>query len=174
MSASVGSPDFSQYVARQRPRLLAAARAITGDEHDAEDLLQSVLAKVYLAWEHIDDPAAIDRYVRRSLANQYASWWRQPWRRTEEASDVVPEPRRSWSGVPVAATSDPLGDRELLWDLLRRLPLQQRRAVALRHLEQLSEVETARALGTSVGTVKSNTSRGLASLRRLHEELVGR
>lgn len=160
--------EFSAYVAGRRPRLLAAARAITGNDHDAEDLLQSVLARVYLAWDRIEDHAAADRYVRRALANQYASWWRQPWRRAEQVSDLVPEPRRSWTGVPVAGPGDPLEDRDLLGDLLGGLPLQQRRAVVLRHLEQLSEAETARALGVSVGTVKSNTSRGLATLRRLH------
>ena len=105
--------------------------------------------------------AAADAYVRRTITRQYVSWQRQPWRRDEVASDDLPETGPDVGPRPPA---DPSGR---LWDLVLALPPQQRAAVALRYYEQLSVAETAAVLGCSTGTVKSNTSRGIAALRRL-------
>ena len=85
----------------------------------------------------------------------------QPWRRDEVASADLHEAAPHVDPVPLA---DPTGR---LWDLVLELPPQQRAAVALRYYEQLSVAEAAAVLGCSTGTVKSNTSRGIAALRRL-------
>lgn len=155
------APDFASYVAARRPALLRWARAVAGDPHSAEDLLQDSLVRVLARWEGLREGAAADAYVRRTITRQYVSWQRQPWRRDEFASAEVPE---SGTAVEPGVAADPTGR---LWDLVLALPPQQRAAVALRYYEQLSVAETAAVLGCSTGTVKSNTSRGLAALRRL-------
>ena len=162
------APDFASYVAARRPALLRWARAVAGDPHSAEDLLQDSLVRVLPRWDGIREGAAADAYVRRTITRQYVSWQRQPWRRDEVASAAVPETGR---------TAHPATRQEVapetagsLWDLVLALPPQQRAAVALRYYEQLSVAETAAVLGCSTGTVKSNTSRGLAALRRFAAE----
>jgi RNA polymerase sigma-70 factor (sigma-E family) len=154
--------EFAEYVASQRRSLLRAAAAITGDRNTAEDLLQSALASVFVRWAGIRDHRAADAYVRRAMANQHASWFRQKWRTHEQVTDEVPEPAARWTDPPVEGPSE----RQQLWPLVTSLPARQRAAVVLRYYEELSEAETARALGCSIGTVKSSTSRGLATLRR--------
>jgi RNA polymerase sigma-70 factor (sigma-E family) len=156
---------FAEYVAERRPALLRAARAITGDADTAEDLLQTALASVFVGWSRLRNPAAADAYVRRAMANQHASWWRQKWRTHEHCTDELPE-------HPTRSTDEQLdgADHQELWPLITALPPRQRSAVVLRYYEELSEAETAAALGCSVGTVKSSTSRGLSTLRRMARE----
>ena len=155
------APDFASYVAARRPALLRWARAVAGDPHSAEDLLQDSLVRVLPRWDGLREGAAADAYVRRTITRQYVSWQRQPWRRDEVASAAVPEP------VPAGEPDPALDPTDRLWDLVLALPPQQRAAVALRYYEQLSVAETAAVLGCSTGTVKSNTSRGISALRRL-------
>lgn len=152
--------DFASYVSERRAVLLRTAWSITGDQHSAEDLVQSALASVCSQWESLRDPRAADAYVRRAMVNQHASWWRVPWRRRERPFGALPEPDARWGGDQRPESG--LG----LWPLVAALPPRQRAAVVLRYYEGLSEAETARALHCSLGTVKSNTSRGLATLRR--------
>lgn len=158
-------PDFAAYVAARRPALLRAACAIAGDPHSAEDLLQTALINVAPRWETIRDPRAIDAYVRRAMRNQHASWFRQPWRRRERATADLPEPQTRWHPCTTRA-----GDENALWPLVEALPPRQRSAVVLRYYEGLSEAEASRVLRCSLGTIKSNTSRGLSTLRRLATE----
>ncbi|GAB3019023.1 RNA polymerase sigma24 factor [Nocardioides flavus (ex Wang et al. 2016)] len=152
--------DFEAYVAERRPALLRWARAVAGDPHTAEDLLQASLVRVLPRWDSIREGAAADAYVRRTITRQYVSWRRQPWRRDELPSAVLPD--RVGASDP-----DPDPGTGGVWGLVLMLPPQQRATVALRFYEQLSVAETAEVLGCSTGTVKSNTSRGLAALRRL-------
>ena len=156
-------PDFTSYVAARRPALLAAAHGITGDRHSAEDLLQTTLARVYLSWDKIRDHRAADAYVRRAMVNQHHSWWRRGWRRHE---NVVADPAEAETAAAVVDPDLAEDERARLWRMVRGLPERQRAAVVLRYYEQLTEAETAQVLGVSVGAVKSNTSRGVAALRR--------
>jgi RNA polymerase sigma-70 factor (sigma-E family) len=152
--------DFEAYVAERRPALLRWARAVAGVPHTAEDLLQDSLLRVLPRWESIREGAAADAYVRRTITRQYVSRQRRPSRR-----EVV----SAWLPEPPTSTPDLIDPREAqeVWGLVLALPARQRAAVALRFYEQLSVAETAEVLGCSTGTVKSNTSRGLAALRRL-------
>jgi RNA polymerase sigma-70 factor (sigma-E family) len=154
-----GEPCFASYVATRRPALLRWAWTVAGDPHTAEDLLQASLVRVLPHWGEIRDPAAADAYVRRTISRQHVSWQRQPWRRDERPTDALPERAEAPD-----ATTRRVEDE--LWGLVLGLPAQQRAAVALRFYEGLSVAETAAVLGCSPGTVKSNTSRGLAALRR--------
>ena len=153
-----GRASFRDDVAARSPALLRTAYLLTGDRSDAEDLLQTALAKTYLAWDRIREREAIDGYVRRVMVNTRTSWWRR--RKVDEyPTDQLPERRTDRD-----ATED-LALHDALWSALATLPKRQRAMVVLRYYEDLSEAETAEILGVSVGTVKSTTSRALVKLR---------
>ncbi|MEU9554417.1 SigE family RNA polymerase sigma factor [Streptomyces fumanus] len=154
-------PSFASYVKARQPVLLRTARSLTANPSDAEDLLQTALAKTYVAWERIEDHRALDGYVRRALLNTRTSQWRK--RKVDEfACEELPEPE------PAPAGDDPAEQQALhdaMWRAIMRLPARQRAMVVLRYYEDLSEVQTAEVLGVSVGTVKSAVSRALGKLR---------
>ncbi|MCU1602857.1 MAG: polymerase, sigma-24 subunit, subfamily [Frankiales bacterium] len=148
---------FEEYVVARSAALLRTAYLLTGNRADAEDLLQTALAKTYLAWDRIRDRDALDGYVRRTLVNTQTSFWRR--KRPESLYDAPPE----------RPSRDAHADADLhdaLWTALGRLGRRQRAIVVLRYYEDLSEAETASLLGISVGTVKSTTSRALVVLRQ--------
>ncbi|MEU2775682.1 SigE family RNA polymerase sigma factor [Streptomyces sp. NPDC007162] len=163
-------PSFASYVRARQPVLLRTARSLTGNPSDAEDLLQTALAKTYVAWERIEDHRALDGYVRRALLNTRTSQWRK--RRVDEfVCDELPEPE------PVPGEDDPAERqalRDAMWRAIMKLPARQRAMVVLRYYEDLSEVQTAEVLGVSVGTVKSAVSRALGKLREDPELVVAR
>ncbi|WP_073950077.1 SigE family RNA polymerase sigma factor [Streptomyces kebangsaanensis] len=154
-------PSFTAYVRARQPVLLRTARSLTASQSDAEDLLQTALAKTYTAWERIEDHRALDGYVRRALLNTRTSQWRK--RKVDEfACEELPEPE------PVAGAADPAEQqalRDAMWRAVMKLPARQRAMVVLRYYEDLSEAQTAEVLGVSVGTVKSAVSRALGKLR---------
>lgn len=147
---------FADFVHGRGAALQRTAFLLTGDWGLAEDLLQTALAKSYVAWGRIrhQDPEA---YVRKVLVNTYATWWRRKWR-GESPTEVLPE------GAPADTWSD-VDERLRLAAALDRLPRRQRAVVVLRFHEDLTEAEVARALGCSVGTVKSQAAKALAKLR---------
>ena len=154
--------EFTAYLAARQGRLLRTAYLLTGDQHQAEDLLQTSLAKLYLAWDRVRDRGSVDAYVRRIMVNENNSAWRRPWRRREWATDFGTE--SAPEGTAVRHEYDEgLGDA--VWQLVQTLPRRSRAIVVLRYYEQLSEAETAEVLGIAVGTVKSQTSRAMATLR---------
>ncbi|HEY5987539.1 MAG TPA: SigE family RNA polymerase sigma factor [Streptosporangiaceae bacterium] len=148
---------FRDYVTARSASLLRMAYLLTHNLADAEDLLQSALAKTYQAWGRIEDPNALDGYVRRAMVNTHISWWRR--RRVEEyPTDDLPD----------QAVADHAGDSELsdaLRRALDRLPSRMRAVVVLRYYEDMREAEIAEVLGISQGTVKSTVSRAVAKLR---------
>ncbi|WP_433499057.1 SigE family RNA polymerase sigma factor [Sphaerimonospora sp. CA-214678] len=147
--------EFRTYVLSRGTALLRVANQLTGNPSDAEDLLQSALAKTYLAWDRIKDRSSLDGYVRRAMVNINISWWRR--RKFEEyPSEELPE-------VPVQ--HDPRHRYDELEQAIERLPVRQRAAIVLRYYEDMTEPEIARTLGISVGTVKSTVSRAMAKLR---------
>ncbi|WP_086859534.1 SigE family RNA polymerase sigma factor [Streptomyces milbemycinicus] len=153
------TPGFEEFVAARGPRLLRVAWLLTGDAHLAEDLLQTVLAKVWPKWRRIagENPEA---YVRKALVNTHASWWRRRWR-GEVPHDEVPDTR---------AMPDPFEGVDLeqsLAAVVRALPVRQRAVVVLRYFEDLSVEDTADVLGCSTGTVKSQASKALRTLHGL-------
>jgi len=143
---------YAAYVAHRRRALLRAAWLLTGDWHLAEDLVQTALAKAYLAWGRVHDP---DPYVRRVLMTTYVTWWRRRWRGEHPTGELPDRP----------APADDADLRHQVVAALRDLPRRQRAVVVLRYFEDLTEVETATALGCSVGTVKSQHARAMARLR---------
>jgi RNA polymerase sigma-70 factor (sigma-E family) len=146
--------------------LLRTAYLLTGDRHTAEDLVQTALAKLYLSWDRVERRELVDGYVRRILVNEHNSLWRRAWKRREVTTDELPE--QATSSVDADVDADPAADSgqsAALWEFVQTLPRRQRAVVVLRYYEELSEAETAAVLGVSVGTVKSQCSRALASMR---------
>jgi RNA polymerase sigma-70 factor (sigma-E family) len=153
--------DFAAYLAARQPSLLRTAYLLTGNRHDAEDLVQTAFAKLYLSWDKVRDQGAMDGYVRRILVNEHNSLWRRAWKRREHsAQDAV---LHSLDQPHHDAPDDGVGTA--LWAVVQTLPRKARAVVVLRYYEELTEAETAAVLGISVGTVKSQTSRALAALR---------
>jgi RNA polymerase sigma-70 factor (sigma-E family) len=148
--------DFGEFVQASLPGLLRYGHALTGNPHDAADLVQTVLEKIGSRWTHVQrktaDPLA---YIRRAMANAHISRWRRLRRETLVAD--LPEQR-------TAGPADPF-EHEPLWQALRELPPRQRAVIVLRYYEGLSEAEIASSLGISAGTVKSQASKAIASLR---------
>ncbi|MDQ4054269.1 MAG: SigE family RNA polymerase sigma factor [Actinomycetota bacterium] len=155
--------DFESWLVAREPALQRLAALLAGDSHGAQDLLQTTLAKLYLAWDRLDHTESVDAYARRILVNEHRSAWRRPSRRREVVTDLVPE------GATVDHDYD--GSREAVWAFVQSLPPRQRAVIVLRYYEELTEPETAEVLGISVGTVKSQASRAIAALRvRVPEE----
>ncbi|WP_327032976.1 SigE family RNA polymerase sigma factor [Micromonospora ureilytica] len=150
--------QFREFVAARSAALLRTAYLLTGDWATAEDLLQTALTKTYLAWKRLGGIEAVEPYARRVLVNTSTSWWRRRWH-GERPTEVLPE------RAGVDEIEQQL-DRDLLWRHLRELPNRQRAVLVLRYYEDMSEAQTAAMLDISPGTVKSQASRALATLRR--------
>lgn len=154
--------EFRSFVECRSPAHLRTAYLLTGDWGHAEDLLQTSLAKVYRAWSRVHDRDSLDGYVRKVMVNTWSSWWARAWR-GERSTDSLPD-------VPAADPYDSVDQRDRLRRALASLPTKQRAAVVLRHYDDQSEAEVARILSCSVGTVKSQSGRGLARLRELLDD----
>ncbi|MFG1903353.1 SigE family RNA polymerase sigma factor [Micromonospora carbonacea] len=150
--------EFREFVAARSGALLRTAYLLTGDWATAEDLLQTALTKTYLACKRLGGIEAIEPYARRVMVNTSTSWWRRRWH-GERPTEVLPE------RAGVDEIEQQL-DRDVLWRQLRALPSRQRAVLVLRFYEDMSEAQTAALLEISPGTVKSQTSRALATLRR--------
>jgi RNA polymerase sigma-70 factor (sigma-E family) len=137
------------------------AYALCGDWHSAEDIVQSALAKLYVAWPRVRRAGAEDAYVRQTILRTAIDESRRPWRRESAGLEGFDH--------PVGPGLDP-GDRHDLVNALLQLPEMQRRTVVLRHWLGLSVAETAQDLRISEGTVKSHTSRALERLHQLMTE----
>lgn len=158
MRRTVRDAEFSEYVAARRAQLRRTAYLLCGDTHRAEDLVQTALMKLYVAWPRIRRDGNVDAFARRIVVNAHLDETRRPWRRERSGLD----------GLDVAREDAPVHDRDLLVAALADLPERQRRVVVLRHYWGLSVEETAADLGISPGTVKSQTSH---ALRRLEQAL---
>ncbi len=154
----MSEPDgFRDFVTARSGALLRTAWLLTGDEHLAEDLLQTALARTWPRWERLHPHGDAEAYVRRVMVNLSLSWRARRWS-GEYATEHLPE----------HPTDDLIGrvhDQAELIDALHALPVRQRAVLILRFIEDYSEQQTADAMGCSIGTVKSQTSRGLARLR---------
>ena len=160
--------EFREFMRGRWPAMVRLAYGLTGDLGHAEDVAQAAFARAYASWSRVARTGDPDAYVRRIVINENNSRFRRR-RVTERLVDAVPEP----SGPRAADTADAFGDSEALMKALRRLGPRQRAVVVLRFWMDMSEAETAAALGCSVGTVKSQASRALAALRGSAELMEG-
>lgn len=161
MRSSDRDAEFTSYVAAQRVRLVRAARLLTvGDDAMAEDLVQTTLTRLYVAWPRVsraDDPVA---YGYRALTNAFLDERQRAHRRRELVTDRAPE-------RPASAHDPDPEVRSLVLAALTELAPRQRAVVVLRHFLGYDVAETARVLGCAAGTVKSQNAKALARLREL-------
>ncbi|MGC4937131.1 SigE family RNA polymerase sigma factor [Kribbella sp. DT2] len=155
--------DFDEFVRGSSTRLLRTAVLLTGDRQAAEDLVQEMFERVYVRWRWIR--GAPEPYARRTLTNLVANRWRRRSRKPETALAEGYE-------IPTPDSTDQYAVRDQLLTALQELPPRQRAVVVLRYYEDLTELQTAEALGCSVGTVKSQTSRALKKLREATEPAI--
>ncbi|GAA3107873.1 SigE family RNA polymerase sigma factor [Streptosporangium carneum] len=148
--------EFAEYVAQRHERLRRTAYLLTRDWAIAEDLVQTALARAWLAWRRIDgDP---DPYVYRIITNTHASWWRRRWRGEIPTAEL---PDR----VETRDFTREVGDRDVLWTAIGALSNRQRAVVVLHYFEEMTLTQVADVLGCSVGAVKSQLGRALTRLR---------
>ncbi|MEU6370285.1 SigE family RNA polymerase sigma factor [Streptomyces sp. NPDC046931] len=152
------SLEFEEYVRTRHDALLRSARRLVSNPLDAQDLLQTALARTYRRWDRIADKRLADAYLRRVMINTRTEWWRA--RRLEEVLTA----RLPDASVPDSTARH--ADRTLLIDAMKVLGPKQRSVVVSRHWEHMSTEETAAALGMSAGTVKSTLHRALDRLRQ--------
>jgi RNA polymerase sigma-70 factor (sigma-E family) len=160
---ALARPTFEEFVVARASVLLRTAWLLTGDRQLAEDLLQTAHANTWTHWTRIGEAwmGGYEQYVRKVMLTTYVAWWRRRWN-GERPTAELPEPRGG-GPAPADAMAAVRGD---ILKALATLPRGQRAVVVLRYFDDLTEVQTAAALGCSVGTVKSQCSKGLAALRR--------
>ena len=163
MRRSERDQAFVELVDARRGQLVRTAYLLCSDWHRAEDLAQQALARLYVAWPRVVGHGGEDAYLRRVLVNIVRGDWRWRSRRPEHLVDLLPEDVGT-------GPDESLGDRDELRGALAALPLGQRKVVVLRYWLDLSVEQVARDLGVSTGTVKSQSARALARLRKVLDE----
>ena len=153
--------DFRQYVAGRQRALLRTAWLLTGDWGAAEDLVQTALVRAWPHWGRIGGGRGADAYVRKIMLNTSTDWRSRRWRGEIPTGDL---PEAAGQGRPDAG--DAAAVQQALLAAVRTLPPRQRAVVVLRYFDDLPEDEVATIMGCSVGTVKSQASRAIATLRR--------
>jgi RNA polymerase sigma-70 factor (sigma-E family) len=162
MPRSPSDGEFTEFVHASWASLHRTAYLLLGDRAEAEDLVQTTLAKTYASWSKVRDVDAAPAYARTVLVNTAASWFRKKSWRNERPTASLPDSVHE---------TDPT-DRPVLIDALAQLPPRQRAVIVLRYYDDLSVGQTAEALGCSDGTVKSQTSDALTRLRGLLGDAV--
>ncbi|GAA1659293.1 SigE family RNA polymerase sigma factor [Fodinicola feengrottensis] len=150
---------YHEYVTARMHRLRRFGYLICGSWHTADDLVSTVLYKLYRQWGKVSALENVDAYVRRMLVRTWLDELRRPWRRefsTKDMPEVSIDDTYEFDSVP---------DREALMAALAGLPPGRRAVLVLRYFDELSVEETAATLEISAGTVKSQTARALRTLR---------
>jgi RNA polymerase sigma-70 factor (sigma-E family) len=154
--------EFDGFMRGRWPAMVRLGYALTGDTGHAEDLAQAAFARAYASWGRVRRAGDPDAYVRRIVINEHRNRFRKRRVPEELRGDLADAP----PGGQVAGPGPEPGEQQALLDALRALGPRQRAVVVLRYWLDLSEAETAAALNCSVGTVKSQASRALATLRK--------
>ncbi|GAA0931972.1 SigE family RNA polymerase sigma factor [Virgisporangium ochraceum] len=153
--------EFVDYVSARTRAVHRSAYLLCGDAHRADDLVQATFVSLFQHWRRARRADNLDAYVHRILVRRYLDEKRLSWSRVR-LMWATPEPR--------AAEPEVADDRHLIVAALRQLPKGQRTVLVLRYFDDLSVEETAEAMGCTTGTVKSQTARALAAIRRLLPE----
>lgn len=158
MSRTDRDAAYTLFVEARQTHLRRIAYAICGDWHRADDLLQTALVKLYVAWPRLERDGREEAYVRQIIVRANIDESRRPWRRERSGLD---------GHHPAARDGLPVEERSALFDALQTLSVMQRKVVVLRRWLGLSVEETASELGISTGTVKSHSARGIERLQRV-------
>jgi RNA polymerase sigma-70 factor (sigma-E family) len=157
--------DYLDFVSGKAVPLRRVAYVLCGDWHQAEDIVSVAITKLYVNWRRVRTVDNLDAYARQVVVRTFLDEQRRRWSRVRRYADP-PEPAQSHPGG-----ADAVDLRLTLVGALARVPPRQRAVLVLRYLTDLTVAETAQALDCSEGNVKSQTSHGLATLRRLLPDL---
>lgn len=170
-----GSPElaeFTAWVEANFNRWKRTAVLMLGDEQKAEDLVQSVLAKVWIRWATVDrDPAGRDAYVRRALTNEHISWWRaaKRWVTEVPTDDVASVERHDLSDSLATGIVNADADKSAIARALRKLRWSHRQIIVLQYYCNMSHAEIGAEMNLSASQVKSRGQRAMEALRRAME-----
>jgi RNA polymerase sigma-70 factor (sigma-E family) len=156
---NVDADDLEGFIRARAPGLLRYGYVLTGNQHDAADLVQEALVRLGVAWPRVHRKGDPEGYVRTTMARLHVSWWRR--RRRELLVRSVPE------GSYVDGALSDVDSGSALWPALAGLPPRQRAVLVLRYYERCPDDEIAAVLGVSRSTVRSTAKRGLEKLRTL-------
>lgn len=148
--------EFAEFAAARASALIRVAYVLAGDQHAAEDLLQTALTKAAARWGRIH--TAPEAYVRQIMYREQVSSWRRRARHREASMANVPD--RMAAAPAISAET-----RLSLQEAVRALPPGKRAVLVLRYFEDLPEAQVANILGCSVGTVRSQTFKAVTQLR---------
>lgn len=157
--ASPGPEEFEAFATARWAALCRYGFLLTGDRSEAQDLVQTALAKTFASLKRLRDPGDLEGYVRRVMVNSHISLWRR--HRGREHLGAAPDA----DSLEAAQAFERVVAGAELWPLLAALPRRQRVTLVLRYFEDLTEAQVAGVMGCSVGTVKSQTHRALETLR---------
>jgi len=149
--------EFRDFMRGRWPAMVRLAYTLTGDQGHAEDITQAAFASAYASWKRVRQAGDPDAYVRAIVIHENSKRFRKQ-RVREDLRAAVPE--------QIADADDSLVERAALRHALNQLGPRQRAVIVLRFWLDMSEAATAQALNCSVGTVKSQASRALATLRK--------
>lgn len=152
--------EFEAFVAARFGQLRRVSFLVVRDWQYAEDIVQAALMNVYSAWPRLERQGSLEAYARRAVINASISWMRKP--RRDVPSESVPDVAESAASISRAGRLD-----EDLVAALKQVTPAQAAIIALRYVDDMSVAEVADLLGISEGTVKSQSSRGLAKLKNL-------
>ncbi|GAB3822628.1 SigE family RNA polymerase sigma factor [Tessaracoccus terricola] len=155
-SKDAAAHGIERFLADRGSGLLRAAWLLTGDDHHAEDLLQTALVKSMGRYEALGNDHKFESYLRTTMYRTFVSWWRRKSWQSEVVTEQTPE--RPGDSSPDAVRVDVLR-------ALDTLPRMQRAVLSLRYLEDRPIAEVARILGISEGTVKNHAHRGCSALQ---------
>jgi RNA polymerase sigma-70 factor (sigma-E family) len=150
--------EFADFALARGAALHRAAYLMVGDSQLAQDLVQEALTKTYVAWPRLRDPRNAEAYCRKAITTTAISWFRRKGWRNERPTEHLGDEGRAGHETTVV-------ERDAVWRALQDLPPRQRAALVLRFYEDLTEAQTAEAMGCAVGTVKSQVAAGLSKLR---------
>ena len=153
--------QYVEYVTGQLPALRRLAYVLCDDTHHADDLVQQTITKLYVRWKKVSDVEYLDQYVRTMLVRAFVDEKRRSWARVGLMAQVPDRPD------PRAGVEQPVAEAVAVRAALARVPSRQKAVLILRFLCDMTVEDVAAALDCSTGNVKSQTSRGLATLRRL-------
>jgi RNA polymerase sigma-70 factor (sigma-E family) len=157
--------EFEQFVAGTSEGLLRTAYLVVRDLPVAEDLVQECLFRVARRWPRVRSMEHPTAYARRILINLTLDGAKGRHRRSSELDHVERMPMENRHDEAAARSLVEVDTTSELVDALGKLAPRQRAVLVLRYFEDLSEAHVAQAMGCSVGTVKSTTSRALERLR---------
>jgi RNA polymerase sigma-70 factor (sigma-E family) len=151
--------EFSAFFAARFHQARRLAYLLCGDWHRADDLAQAAFVRVASSWHRVRDHNAIDAYLRTCLMRSFLSDQRRVWRHRETSTGEPPD------RVTADDSADAVADRVTMLEALAKLPPRQRAVLVCRYYDGLDVAATARVLGCTEGTVKSQSARALARLR---------